>query len=134
MLNLSITPGHTPTPATPDVTSQTTPAHPPSPPQPRTTQHAISAKVQQLLIYLYTFIAVILMFRFVFSLVGAREETPFVSFVYQLSIPFMIPFFNMFGRPLAVAQFRLEFEVLVALLVYAIVFFGVAKLVSIIFD
>ena len=94
----------------------------------------ISIKAQQILIYLYTFISVILMFRFILSLIAARQETPFVRFVYQLSGPFMLPFANMFGRTLEAGGYRLEFEVLVALIVYAILFFGIAKLVSIIFD
>lgn len=121
------TPGVHPLPTLPTSSGVTQPPRPP-------VRNDISVKAQQLLIYLYTFVAIILTFRFILALVGAREETPFVNFVYSMSIPFMIPFSNMFGTPLAVQRYRLEFEVLVALLVYAILFFGVAKLVSIIFD
>ena len=97
-------------------------------------KNAISQKTQQILIYLYSAISILLTFRFVLSMIGARQETPFVNFVYQLTVPFMIPFANMFGRALEAGRYRLEFEVLVALLVYAVVFYGIAKLVSIIFD
>lgn len=103
-------------------------------PPPVKPKNVISLKAQQFFIFLYTFIAVLLTFRFVLAFLGARQESPFVAMVYQLSVPFMLPFTNMFGRSLQVAQYRLEFEVLVALLVYAVVFYGIAKLVSIIFD
>lgn len=96
-------------------------------------RNLMMAKLQQLLMYVYSIISILLMFRFVLSLVGASRTTPFVSFIYQLTVPFMLPFENMFGTPLGIAQYRLEFEVLVALLVYALIFLGVAKLVSIIF-
>lgn len=94
----------------------------------------ISQKVQQLLIFVYTALSLILTARFILSLIGASQDTPFVSFVYQLTVPFVSPFANMFGRQLQAGQFRFEFEVLVALLVYALIFVGIAKLIAILFD
>ena len=90
-------------------------------------------KIEQLIIFVYFAVASILMFRFVLSLFGARRSSPFVNFIYQLTSPFMLPFENMFGGSPQVAQFRLEFEVLVALFVYALVLFGISRLVRIIF-
>lgn len=97
-------------------------------------KNMVSRKVQETLIYIYSAISALLVARFIFSLVAARQAAPFVGFVYQLTIPLMIPFENMFGTPLLSNQYKLEFEVLVALAVYAMVFFGIVKLVSIIFD
>ncbi len=95
---------------------------------------ALSQKVQQLLIFLYSAISIILTARFILSLIGARITTPFVNFVYQFTYPLVSPFANMFGTTLQAGQYRIEFEDLVALLVYALVFIGIAKLIGIIFD
>jgi uncharacterized protein YggT (Ycf19 family) len=93
----------------------------------------ILEKVEQLILFTYFFIASILFFRFILSLFGASRRSPFVEFVYNLTEPFMFPFVGMFGRTPGVGQYRLEFEVLVALAVYALVMFGLSRLVRIIF-
>lgn len=100
---------------------------------PKTSSSVVVDKVEQLSIFMYFFVASVLLFRFILSLFGAKQSSPFVDFVYQLTEPFMIPFNGMFGRTPAVGSFRLEFEVLVALAVYALIFFGISKLVGIIF-
>ena len=110
--------------------------HQPSPAQ---TVHSRSnvlnvvEKVEQLIIFVYFFIASILMFRFVLSLFGASKKSPFVDFVYQLTAPFMLPFQGMFGITPGVSNHRLEFEVLIGLVVYALIMFGLSRLVRIIF-
>lgn len=94
---------------------------------------ALSKKMQEITIYIYGAISVLLFSRFIFSLVGARQVAPYVEFVYQLTTPIMIPFSNMFGINQS-GQYRIEFEVLVALLVYALIFYGIGRLARIIFD
>jgi len=108
---------------------------PKTPPQtqPSSVTASIVEKVEQLIIFVYFFIASILFFRFVLSLFGASQRSPFVEFVYNLTEPFMVPFVGMFGRNPGVGEFRLEFEVLIALVVYALVMFGLTRLVRIIF-
>jgi uncharacterized protein YggT (Ycf19 family) len=83
--------------------------------------------------FTYFGIAALLMFRFVLSLFAASRATPFVDFVFQLTTPFMVPFASMFGGPIGPGNNQLEFEVLVAILVYGLVFFGLARLIRIIF-
>ncbi len=95
---------------------------------------ALSSKVQQLFILFYTALSIGLTARFVFSLLGTNLSSPFVLFVYQITQPFIVPFANMFGVALQAGRSRVEFEDLVALLVYALLFFGLAKLINIIFD
>lgn len=97
------------------------------------TQLGIIDKVEQLIIFTYFFIAAILFFRFLLSMLGAKRISPFVDFVYQLTSPFMFPFEGMFGRTPGIGAYRLEFEVLVALSVYALAMFGLSRLVRIIF-
>jgi uncharacterized protein YggT (Ycf19 family) len=82
---------------------------------------------------IYFAVAAILAFRFILAMFGARKESIFVSFVYQLTTPFMFPFTNMFGKQPQFAQYRIDFEVIVALVVYALVFLGLSKLVRILF-
>ncbi len=90
-------------------------------------------KAEQITLFTYFGVAALLLFRFVLSLFGASRTTPFVDFIFQLTTPFMIPFESMFGGPKGYQNYQLEFEVLVALLVYGLVFFGLARLIKIIF-
>ncbi len=110
------------------------PQHQQKNPVPQLQKGALSHKVQQLFVLFYTALSIILTARFIFSLLGSNLNSPFVSFIYQLSQPFVTPFSNMFGVTFQAGQSRIEFEDLVALLVFALVFFGIAKIISIIFD
>lgn len=101
-------------------------------PRPRMNTNSISDKIEQILIFVYFFVAALLLFRFVLNFFAASTASPFVNFVHQLTFPFMFPFDGMFGS-VGVANSVIEFEVLVAILVYALVFFGLARLVRIIF-
>lgn len=93
----------------------------------------IADKVEQILILFYFFIAAVLLGRFVLSLFGANRSNVFVDFIYNVTRPFMVPFIGIFGAQPAVANFRLEFEALIGIIVYALIFFGVSRLVKIIF-
>lgn len=89
-------------------------------------------KVEQVMIFMYVFVAALLLFRFVLSLFGANRQSLFVDFIYQLTTPFMFPFEGMFGGQFGMGDFVIEFEIGIALAVYALVFFGIARLVRII--
>lgn len=93
----------------------------------------IVAKVEQVLILTYGAVASLLLFRFVLSLLGAYEGSPFVDIVYGFTEPFMIPFAGMFGATIESGRYSIQFEALVGVIVYALVFFGLARLVRIIF-
>lgn len=76
---------------------------------------------------------VILAFRFVLKLLGANSATGFVSFVYSLSKPFVSPFLGIFTSPTTqgnVATSVFDTATIVAIVVYAIVVWGLVKLVS----
>jgi YggT family protein len=90
-------------------------------------------KIEQIIMLFYFFVAALLTFRFALGLFGARTTSPFVQFVYDISVPFMIPFEGMFGATPTAGYYSLEFEALVAIIVYAGVFFGLAQLVKILF-
>lgn len=107
---------------------------PPEPKKPLIEKSHVSRKAEEILMFSYFFVAAVLLFRFVLSLLGANRRSIFVDLIYQLASPFMIPFENMFGGPVGNAQFSIEFEVLFALVIYAVIFYGLARLVRIIFQ
>lgn len=83
--------------------------------------------------YVAGFIEVILLFRFVLKLFGANPAAGFVNFVYSLSGFFTAPFSGIFSSPTTegdVTTAIFEWSTLVAMAVYAIVAWGIVKLVN----
>ena len=76
-------------------------------------------------------ILVLLAFRFVFVLLGANSANAFANFIYTLSHPFAAPFFGLFSYQTAYGTSRFEISTLVAMAVYALVAYGLARLVTI---
>lgn len=73
----------------------------------------------------------LLAFRFVFALLGANPSNGFVNFIYTVSHPFVAPFFGIFGYHLRYGISRVELSTLVAMAVYALLAFGIARLLTI---
>ena len=73
----------------------------------------------------------LLAFRFVLVLLGANPSNAFANFIYSASHPFVAPFFGLFGYSLHYGVSRLELSTLVAMAVYALVAYGIAKLLTI---
>ena len=76
-------------------------------------------------------IITLLAIRFVFILLGASHSSPFVDFIYNLSYPFAAPFFGIFGYTLRYGVSRVELSTLVAMGIYALVAWGIARLITI---
>ncbi len=76
-------------------------------------------------------IIAVLAIRFGLMLAGADPATGFVNLIYGLSAPFRAPFAGIFGQPFtydgAAVTARLEFEDLVAIVVYALLAWGIGK-------
>ncbi len=75
---------------------------------------------------------VLLGFRFILSLLGANITNSFANFIYNTSHPFVSPFFSLFNyhEPVyGVSHF--ETYTLIAMIVYAIIAWGIVKLVQI---
>jgi hypothetical protein len=84
---------------------------------------------QRVLYYVGGVIVTLLLVRFVLQLLGASQGSQFVDFIYTLSTPFVAPFVGIFGQPtFGVSQF--ESPTIVAIIVYALVIVGIAKLIS----
>jgi len=83
--------------------------------------------------YVLGVIEVILGFRFLFRLLGANPDNAFVSFLYSITSIFLAPFegiFREFIAPGLEAESVFEFHTLVAMLVFAVIFWGIAALIN----
>lgn len=79
--------------------------------------------------YILGVIEVILAFRFVLALLGANRSNDFAQFVFNLSYPFVQPFFGLFGYTPSYGNSHVELYTLVAMAVYAIVAWGIISLI-----
>lgn len=83
--------------------------------------------------YVFGFIAIVLGFRFTLKLFGANPAASFVDLVYSISGVLTAPFDNIFGVTAASAgQTKSVFEpsILVAMAVYALIAWGIVKLMN----
>lgn len=76
-------------------------------------------------------IVTLLAFRFVFILLGASSSNGFANFIYSASHPFASPFFGLFNYTQQYGTARFELSTLVAIAVYLLVAYGIARLLTI---
>ncbi len=84
--------------------------------------------------YLLGVLEVLLAFRLVFKLLGANPNSGFVSFIYSLSRVFVTPFSGIFSTATTTGVETvsvLEPATIIAMVVYALVAWGIAKLISV---
>jgi hypothetical protein len=81
--------------------------------------------------FLGSILLVLLAFRFVLVLLGANPANGFANFIYTASHPFVAPFFSLFGYNLRYGVSRVELGTLVAIVVYALITYGLMRLVTI---
>ncbi len=74
---------------------------------------------------------VLLGFRFALVLLGANPANGFANFIYTASHPFAAPFFGLFGYSLRYGVSRFEVSTLVAMAVYALIAYGIVRLITI---
>jgi hypothetical protein len=90
-------------------------------------RRATAQKAVQAIYLIFGIVEALLLIRFVLRLLGANAEAGFASFVYGACTSLLAPFVGLFGTP----QFNgmvLEPEAIVAIVVYAMVAWGLAKL------
>lgn len=81
--------------------------------------------------YIAGILLVLLGFRFMLALLGANTTNGFANFIYSVSHPFVSPFFSLFSyKNLTYGVSRFELYTLIAMLVYLVMAWGVAKLVT----
>lgn len=85
---------------------------------------------QRVIYYVGGVIIALLVVRLLLQLLGANQGSDFVGFVYGLSGIFVSPFFGIFGEP-TFGQSHFETSTLVAIVVYALIIVGIAKLITV---
>jgi len=91
-------------------------------------------KARKIVYYILGVLEVLFAFRLVFKLLGANPQSPFVSFIYSVSQAFLSPFSGIFRSTTTKgieAQSVLEPATIIAMIVYAIIAWGLVKLIEI---
>ena len=83
-------------------------------------------KVRQGIYLIFGIIEGLIAIRFVLRALGANPEAGFASFVYGITAPLLTPFVGLFGTPQSNGSV-LELHAIVAIIVYALVAWGLAK-------
>jgi uncharacterized membrane protein len=90
-------------------------------------QHNLVARIVW---YIAGILLVLLGFRFILALLGANSSNGFANFIYKTSHPFVSPFFSLFSYKQSYGVSHFEIYTLIAMVVYAIVAWGIVKLVN----
>lgn len=99
-----------------------------------TREASSSQTIEYLVYFLFGMLEVLLAFRLVLKLAGANPMSTFVSFVYGVSGLFIMPFEGIFRRAInkgVETASVLEPATIVALLVYAVIAWGIVLLIRI---
>lgn len=102
--------------------------------EPLKDRNDVRHRPQRIVYYVLSVLEVLLAFRLVFKLLGANPASPFVAFIYSLTQIFLYPFTGIF--PTAVTkglevQAILEPTTIIAMIVYAVIAWGIVKLIGI---
>ncbi len=88
-------------------------------------------RLYQVIWYILGFIEILLVSRILLKLIGANQASGFTSLIYSVSSPFSLPFSGVLGTS-ASSGSVIEWSTLIAMVVYAVVAFGLVKLFQII--
>jgi hypothetical protein len=84
-------------------------------------------RLTQLIYWIFGLIEGLIAIRFVLKALGANPSAGFADFIYGITYPLVLPFVGLFGNPSAQGSV-LELHSIVALIVYALVAWLLAKL------
>ncbi len=87
-------------------------------------------RAYRMVYFILGFVEVLLMLRFFLKILGANAKNFFAIIVYGLSSVLLLPFDGLFPRPI-VAGPTAEPNTLMAMVVYALIAWGIAKLIMI---
>jgi hypothetical protein len=92
------------------------------------TRNAGVYRLQEAIYFLFGIIEVLIALRFGLRAFGANPAAPFSAAIYTITGPLVAPFNGMFGEP-QLSQSVFEPQSIVAILVYALVGWALAKIV-----
>lgn len=81
--------------------------------------------------YIAGVLLTVLGLRFLLALLGANPVNVFANFIYTISTPFVAPFFGLFSYNLRYSVAHLEIYTLLAMVIYALIAWGIARLITI---
>jgi len=85
-------------------------------------------RTTQIIYFVLGLVEVLLALRFLFRLINAEANTGFANFIYNFTRPFVAPFNGLFNDQALNQTGMLEFSTLVAMAIYALVVYGIVKL------
>jgi hypothetical protein len=97
-----------------------------------TEQRIFSFKATQLIWLGLGLVEALIAMRILLKLIGANPDSIFAAFIYGFSYLFLFPFEGLVGTP-AAAGMVLEISSIIAMMVYALLFWAVERLVWVIF-
>ena len=91
----------------------------------------VFGKVNDFLQWFVIVLEIALFLRFLFKLIGASPENIFASFLYALTTVILLPFSNLVTNPSLHADQAFEWTTLIAMGIYALIFWLIRRLVRI---
>lgn len=95
-------------------------------------QRLTIARVTQFLWLLFGILEGLIAIRVVLKLIGANTAAYFTRLIYGITDVFLWPFLGITGTP-SVGAFQLEISAIIAMLVYALIAWGITKLIWVLF-
>ena len=92
-------------------------------------------KVKKIIYYLLGILEVLFAFRLVFKVLGANPDNEFVNVIYRITNIFLKPFEGIFSTTVKEGMETkaiLEPSLLIAIVVYAVLAWGIIKLIEVI--
>jgi uncharacterized protein YggT (Ycf19 family) len=91
-------------------------------------------RANEVIYLVFAIVDVVLLVRMVLKLLGANPHAGFSSFIYTISDALLVPFRGILPTTTVSGQSVFEMSALIAIIVYALVGFGLTRLVSIAFS
>jgi hypothetical protein len=87
----------------------------------------MSIKLTRAIYLIFGFIEAVLLIRIVLKALGANADAGFAQLIYGITLLLVTPFVGLFGTPQATSGATLELNSLIALVIYALVGWGLAR-------
>lgn len=91
-----------------------------------------SARISQVIDYIFFIIYGLLAIRLLLALIGARRSAGFVQFIYALTDPLYAPFRGIVASPTTESGNTLALPIVIAIIVYALLHLGINGLLRLI--
>jgi uncharacterized membrane protein len=90
-------------------------------------------QVNRIMWSILAFLEILLAFRFVLRMIGANPDSGFAMLIYGITGVFVAPFNGLIGTPIS-GGFALEVTTLIAMVVYGLIFWGIAYVIRMVVD